>query len=87
MLVNTPTFAAAATSEAVSNLSGDRTPLDGLKNAGKSSVPYEITGTPFVSRTLFPGKRDVESVCGGGLHRHLFTNASTKRTRGTHKDP
>lgn len=33
------TFAAAATMEGVSSLKGDGTPLDGLKNAGKSSVP------------------------------------------------
>lgn len=48
---STPTFAAAATSEGVSSLSGDGTPLDGLKKAGKSSVPKETTGTPFVSST------------------------------------
>lgn len=33
------TFAARATSEGLSSLNGDGTPLDGLKNAGKSSVP------------------------------------------------
>lgn len=61
----TLTFAAFATSEGVSSLRGDGSPLDGLKNAGKSSVPYDITGTPFVSRTLLSGSR--EDVC---CHRY-----------------